>query len=252
MSAALRGGALQEAVAGQFATRVVPAVEAATRQMFGQVEAALGAWAAEGRQQAAGSGLAAAVAQLQAVAGTLQRDVAEGQRQLVRMASSGGGAGGGAAAGAQRPGAAPAAPVVQDPRARVTALLAARDYDGAFNAALSAASPDLLMWTCRQVSPSQLAAAEPPPLSQVCLLSLVQQLGANLSPGADADLKLDWLTEVAPLLEPGNATIAPHLRGVLGAVMGQLKGLAGQLPHTDAVGRKAKLTIHVVNSLLHQ
>ncbi|KIY93768.1 hypothetical protein MNEG_14195 [Monoraphidium neglectum] len=227
--------------------------------MFGQIESALSGWLAESRQQAAGSGLAAAVAQLQAVAGSLQREVAEGHRQLVRLASQGsaagatssGGAGGGRSGGG---GGGAAAPV--DPRARVSALLAARDYDGAFNAALSAASPDLLTWTCRQLSPAQLAAAEPPPLSQICLLSLVQQLGANLGTPvlgkADADLRLDWLTEVAPLLEPSAPAIAPHLRGVLGSVMAGLKALAGQLPHTDPVGRKAKLAIHVVNSLLHQ
>ncbi|GBF96126.1 hypothetical protein Rsub_08874 [Raphidocelis subcapitata] len=245
VAAALRGGALQEAVAGQFASRVAPAVEAAARQMFGQVEGAFAAWMAEARQQSAASGLASAVAQLQSVAATLQRDVSEGQRALVRLASSGGG-------GAPQAAAAPAAPSAQDLRARVGALLAARDYDGAFNAALSAASPELLLWTCRQVSPAALAAAEPAPLSQVCLLSLVQQLGANLAPGPDADLRLEWLTEVAPLLEPGNATTAPHLRGVLNSVMAALKALAGQLPHTDAVGRKAKLALHVVNSLLHQ
>jgi enhancer of mRNA-decapping protein 4 len=215
--------------------------------MFGQVEAAFAGWMADARAQAAAAGLPAAVAQLQSVAATLKRDVAEGQRALVRMASSGGGTGGGGG-GAGGGGSAPA----QDPRQRIAALVTARDYDGAFNAALSAASPELLLWACRQVSPAALAAAEPPALSQACLLSLVQQLGANLGPGPDAELRLEWLTEVAPLLEPGNPVIAAHLRGVLSAVMGHLKALAGQLPHTDAVGRKAKLTIHVVNSLLHQ
>jgi hypothetical protein len=248
VAAALRGGALQEAVAAQFASRVAPAVEAAARQMFGQVEAAFAAWMAEARSQAAGAGLGATVSQLQAVVNTLQRDVAEGQRTLVRMASSSGGGGTWPGGGAT----APAAPPQQDPRQRISGLIAARDYDAAFNAALSAASPELLLWVCRQMSPSALAAAEPPALSQVCLLSLVQQLGANLGPGPDAELRLDWLTEVAPLLEPGNPVIAPHLRGVLGAVMAALKALAGQLPHTDATGRKAKLAIHVVNSLLHQ
>ncbi|KAI8474285.1 MAG: hypothetical protein J3K34DRAFT_494464 [Monoraphidium minutum] len=248
VAAALRGGAVQEAVASQFAGRVAPAVESATRAMFSQVEAALGAWLAESRAAAASSGLAAAVSQLQGVAGSLQREVAEGQRALVRLASQGGGGGPPAAAGGGAPAAAP------DARGRVVAALAARDYDAAFNAALSAASPELLSWTCRQVSPAALAAAEPPPLSQICLLSLVQQLGANLGPGGgpDAELRLDWLTEVAPLLEPAAPSVAPHLRGVLGAVMGSLKALAGGLPHTDPAGRKAKLAIHVVNSLLHQ
>lgn len=257
VTAALRGGALQEAVASQFAGRVAPAVESATRQMFGQVEAAFSSWLAESRQQAASSGLAAAVSQLQGVVGTLQRDVAEGQRTLVRLASqssAGGAASGGGAPWAGGAGAGGGAAPQQDPRARIPGLLAARDYDGAFNAALSAANPELLIWTCRQVSPAALAAAEPAPLSQVCLLSLVQQLGANLglTGGADTDLRLDWLTEVAPLLEPSNPTIAPHLRGVLASVMAALKALAGHLPHTDPVGRKAKLAIHVVNSLLHQ
>ncbi len=82
------------------------------------------------------------------------------------------------------------------------------------------------------------------------LLSLLQQLAADLS--TDAELKLDWLTNVAPCVQPGDPQVAPHLRSVLGGVMANLKALMGRLSSNDPVAKKGKVAAHLVNSLLHQ
>ncbi|CAN7939103.1 unnamed protein product [Ixodes hexagonus] len=61
-------------------------------------------------------------------------------------------------------------------------------YNAAFQQALSAADLTIVMATCEMVSPSSLFDASPCPLQQPVLLSLIQQLCANLA--ANTDLKL--------------------------------------------------------------
>lgn len=89
-------------------------------------------------------------------------------------------------------------------------------------------------------------------LSQTTLLSLVHQLSTNLSSDANSPLKLSWLAEAAPVIDPHDPVTAPHLQGVLTGVLNSLKQLVLSLPQTDPMAKKGKVTLHLFNSLLHQ
>lgn len=103
-----------------------------------------------------------------------------------------------------------------------------------------------------QVDPAQVLGGASMALSQTTLLSLVHQLSTNLSPDADAAMKLAWLAEAAPAVDPHDSVTQPHLRSVLTGVMNSLKQLVTALPQSDAMAKQGKITLHLFNSLLHQ
>jgi enhancer of mRNA-decapping protein 4 len=141
-----------------------------------------------------------------------------------------------------------------DPRFALHGLLRAGQIDQAFSQALSLSSLDLVVWTCRQAGPAaSVAGREPCPLSQVVLLSLVQQLAADLRADGDAELKLDWLGECCPALQPRDPAISPHLRAALSPAVPGLRALAtGGAGIDPSLAKRAKTVVHLFNSLLHQ
>ena len=105
------------------------------------------------------------------------------------------------------------------------------------------------MWLCKQISPDTVFDVEPCPLSQEVLLSFVTHLAHQL-PTHDTDLKLSWLVQAAPAIDPRHPRVAEHCRQVLEPVKAQLTGLARSL--SGEPGKQAKTAVHLVNSLLHQ
>ncbi|KAF8067359.1 Acsf3 [Scenedesmus sp. PABB004] len=236
----------------------------------------------------AAAALNASVAQLQGVVAGMRGELADTSRSLSRLASTAAersaGSGGGALSVAQLEAgrAAPAA----DPRLEISTLLGVRKYEDALVRALNTASLDVVLWTCKQaraaaarahararparvrppltarrgaprraapqVDPALVLGGSPLALSQPTLLSLVHQLASDLRNDANAALKLAWLAEAAPVLDPHDATTAPHLKGVLTGVMAALKALVASLPGAEPLAKKAKVTLHLFNSLLHQ
>lgn len=59
--------------------------------------------------------------------------------------------------------------------------------------ALSARNVQLITWLCSKMDPHAIFSMRPLPLSQYVLLSLIQQLGFDLT--RDTELKLTWLRE---------------------------------------------------------
>jgi hypothetical protein len=103
-----------------------------------------------------------------------------------------------------------------------------------------------------QIDPAQVLGGASMNMNQTTLLSLVHQLSANLASDADTPLKLAWLAEAAPAVDPHDPMTEPHLRAVLSGVMNSLKQLVMALPQTDAMAKQGKITLHLFNSLLHQ
>lgn len=103
-----------------------------------------------------------------------------------------------------------------------------------------------------QIDPAQVLGGASMNMSQTTLLSLVHQLSANLSSDADTPLKLAWLAEAAPAVDPHDPVTEPHLRTVVSGVMNNVKQLVMALPQTDAMAKQGKITLHLFNSLLHQ
>lgn len=89
-------------------------------------------------------------------------------------------------------------------------------------------------------------------VSQTTLLSLVHQLSVDLKNDANTPVKLNWLTEAAPVIDPHNPVTAPHLKVVLTGVMTSLKQLVNSLPSNDVMAKQGKVALHLFNSLLHQ
>lgn len=66
----------------------------------------------------------------------------------------------------------------------------------------------------------------------------------------DTAVKLLWIKEAAPNLDPNDALLAPHMREILQALYQQLHACLLSSPPQQA--RTTKVVVHLVNSLLHQ
>ena len=64
-------------------------------------------------------------------------------------------------------------------------------------------------------------------------------------------MKLAWIREAAPNLDPQDALLAPHMRNILTTLFRGLQAV--QASATDAADKKnARVVAHIVNSQLHQ
>eukprot|EP00871_Galdieria_phlegrea_P002759 jgi/Galph1/3484/GphlegSOOS_G2121.1 len=97
-------------------------------------------------------------------------------------------------------------------------LLDQNNYEGAFLLALGASNLDIVEWLCMKLDVRELFQAEEIPLSQVTLLSLVQQLGFDLK--RETEMKIEWLREVLLLLETSDDMIQDYLGDTL-SMLGQ-------------------------------
>jgi hypothetical protein len=228
---------LGESFKTAFAKQLVPAFEGAAQSMFGQMNAALAAGLEEHLRAsraalAEPTGLAASLRDSLGAAHALAESLRQGQEGLARSA----------AASASAGGRAPAAP--KDARAELRALAAAGRHEEAFSRALGLQDAGTVAWLCAQSDAAALLARDPPALSQMVLLSLVQQLASDLSTGAAT--KLQWIREAAMVLNPRDPQTGPHLRPVLEQVTAGLKAALAGLKGGDA--SSCKLAMHVVHS----
>lgn len=66
----------------------------------------------------------------------------------------------------------------------------------------------------------------------------------------DTGIKLQWLKEAAPVLDPDDTMLAPHMRQILQQLFAALQACQPLASPGDA--RACRHVIHLVNSLLHQ
>ena len=112
----------------------------------------------------------------------------------------------------------------------------------AFNTALTANSLPIVVSTCEKVNPNQIFHQNPCPLSQEVLLSLIQQLAQNLE--SYTDLKLNYLNEAVPSLEPDNESTKMYIPNVMSGVLDQLTKFARNNPN-----KKVKMLTMAVQGL---
>jgi enhancer of mRNA-decapping protein 4 len=238
VAASLSGKPLQEAFRSAFAKQLVPAFEAATQAMFQQIQSAFAAGFEEHLQATRtslaepaklASQLAASLSSAQSLAASLN----QGQQQLLRAQSIGG-----APSGALSP----AAQV--DVRGELSSLLRSHQYEQAFSRALGLQDVSTVGWLCTQADAAAVLSRDPCPLSQMVLLSLVQQLSADLT--ASLAAKLAWIREAALQLNPKDPVLARHLRPVLEGVHTALAAAAARATGPDAAS--CRLALHVVHS----
>jgi len=116
----------------------------------------------------------------------------------------------------------------RNPRAEIDGLLAQERFEQAFTFALGERDLGLVTWLCSRLEPRGFFLLHRQPLSQVTLLSLLQQLGFELS--VDPIIKLSWLTEIATQLNPKDEAIQWHVASLLENLLGNVQSLAVQAP----------------------
>jgi len=106
---------------------------------------------------------------------------------------------------------------MQHMRKEILGALQVRQYEVAFTKALSASSADMAIFVCKAANLEDVLGGDSSALSQPILLCLMQQLGAGLVSSVDSDLQtiLVWLQEIALSVDPGDEGIQRHVPSVL-------------------------------------
>ena len=136
-------------------------------------------------------------------------------------------------------------PRSQDHKSEIKSLVASGRYEEAFGKALSLQDLSIVSWICSNVDAATVLSSTNS-LSQMVLLSLLQQLAADLS--GNTATKLQWVREAAMTINPTDHTIAAHIKPVLEHVLSSLQTILPSLQPEDA--SSCKLALHVVRSQL--
>ena len=134
-----------------------------------------------------------------------------------------------------------------DVRGELSSLLRAGEYEQAFSRALGLQDVSTVGWLASQTDAASVLGCDPCPLSQGILLSLVQQLSADLQ--SNLGVKLAWIREAALLINPADPMLARHLRPVLEGVYAALQAAAGRLQGAEA--NSCRLAMHAFNRLFN-
>ncbi|EPS72410.1 hypothetical protein M569_02332 [Genlisea aurea] len=253
--------ALQETLKSSIEASVVPAFEMSCRAMFEQVDAAFQKGmiehtaAAHHQLEAAHSPLAVvlrdALNSASSITQTLSGEILEGQRKLLALAANSKSATSSLAAQLNN------GPLVAlheklevtlDPTKELTRLIGERKYDEAFTDALQRSDVGLVSWLCTQVDLAGILLMSPVPLSSGVLLSLLQQLGCDLS--NDTPRKLMWMREIVSAMNPGDPVIVMHARPILEQVYHVLNHQRGVHSTAGAEQSNIRLIMHAINSIL--
>ena len=108
-------------------------------------------------------------------------------------------------------------------------LLSQGQNERAFALALGKNDPGILMWLCGKLEPKVLGG--PPgvglPMSQIIVMSLLQQLGADLQ--NETKLKIGWIKACLSVLNPADPQVAPNAGRVLSQLGERLTSAADAL-----------------------
>lgn len=182
---------------------MIPAFEAATKQMFSQFATSLEGRAAPAQ---ANNEMNAKIDALTAMVQALSLEVSNLRK---------------AASGSSPPSKPPQPPQqvdqIQRMRSEILAALQIGNYEVAFTKALSASTAEMAVFCCRNSNLENVLGGNKPALSQPILLCLMQQLGAVLVTSTEADLatELAWLQEIALTLDTSDESIQRHVPSVL-------------------------------------
>ncbi|KAI9993581.1 hypothetical protein PInf_015866 [Phytophthora infestans] len=218
---------------------LIPSFQAATQKMFEQindtfVQGTRSAFESSG-QNTSNAKVASQLEQLTKVVESLSQQV----EQLSSAVNAG------AVDGAIAPTAQSAEELqLEAQKNTVLDCLSQNDWEEAFKFALGAQNVNLVAFTCQQCDPRLVLSSRQPKLSQMLILCLVQQLGADLVD--DLETKLNWLRESLLVMDVRDQTIA-------GFVTSVLQELQTGLNSVPAEFRDSQYTLlhHVLNSMLN-
>ncbi|XP_067007664.2 enhancer of mRNA-decapping protein 4 [Anabrus simplex] len=117
----------------------------------------------------------------------------------------------------------------------------------AFQQALSASDLSLVVFVCEKVNPQQVFSQTPCPLQQAVLLSLIQQLSADMT--THTELKHKYLEEAVVNLKPTDPTTREHMPSVIANLRRQLSAYISSNPN-HPITRKLRMLHMATQSLL--
>lgn len=217
---------IQDAFRHSFTKQIVPSFENACQSMFMQIDKAFTKGLNEHLAEPAK--LATNLRDSLTIAESIQRG-----DSFTRGLSS----------GAATSAASPRPPV--DERTELRALISAGRYEEAFSKALTLQDVGIVSWLCTQVDAAAVLSTTPPALSQMVVLSLIQQLSADLHTAVST--KLQWIREAAMVLNPRDPVlVSVNFKPVLEQVYSGLQATVPRLQGAEA--SSCKLAMHVVHS----
>nr|XP_037284210.1 enhancer of mRNA-decapping protein 4-like [Rhipicephalus microplus] len=130
---------------------------------------------------------------------------------------------------------------------QITLLVRQGQYNMAFQQALSISDLATVVATCEMVSPAVVFGEHPCPLQQPVLLSLIQQLCADLA--TSTEIKLKYLEEAVLSLDKENVVTKEHVQVILTQLCQKVEMFLTGAPAHDK-GRMAKRLLMVTQSCL--
>ncbi|GMF43797.1 unnamed protein product [Phytophthora fragariaefolia] len=218
---------------------LIPSFQAATQKMFEQindtfVQGTRSAFESSG-QNTSNAKVASQLEQLTMVVEDLSQQV----KQLSAAVNPGG------MDGALVPAAkSPEELLLEAQKDTVLDYLSRNEWEEAFKFALGAQSVNLVSFTCQQCDSRLVLSSRPPKLSQMLILCLVQQLGADLAD--DLETKLTWLRESLLVMNVRDSSISGFVTSVLQELQTGLNSVPSEY-------RDSQYTLlhHVLNSMLN-
>ncbi|XP_046677270.1 enhancer of mRNA-decapping protein 4-like, partial [Homalodisca vitripennis] len=143
------------------------------------------------------------------------------------------------------------APHIMDTKiqqSQILQLVTQGQINTAFQQALSASDLNLVVFVCEKVNPQQLFSQSPCPLQQHVLLSLVQQLSADMN--NHTDIKHKYLEEALMNLDIKNAMTREHIPVVLNNLQRQLQAYIANNPN-NRITRSIKLLLLASQAMLN-
>eukprot|EP00794_Sanderia_malayensis_P018597 gene18597-20463_t len=125
------------------------------------------------------------------------------------------------------------------------------DYENAFKVALSASDLDVVVYVCRKVDHEELFNTDSSTLNQPIILSLIQQLSADLS--NDTEIKENYLLAATCELDHKNEITAEHMPAVLGNLIKQADQTVQHMRQHDTTNpniKQLKSLSHIAKKLL--
>jgi len=137
---------------------------------------------------------------------------------------------------------------IGEARYRIALAIERHDVADALQVALTARNAELLSEACTQLNLRHVLQTQPEVVSQVLLISLLQQLA--LDARREPEKKLDWLEAVALAIDPADAGIAAHLQMIANQARESLVAASSAyaaLPKAE--GTRFRALIHILVSL---
>ncbi|XP_065065169.1 enhancer of mRNA-decapping protein 4-like isoform X3 [Rhopilema esculentum] len=119
----------------------------------------------------------------------------------------------------------------EDPFDQLNKNIESLDYNNAFTIALNAGDLNMVLYVCQRVDAEDLFSKKGNALSQPVILSLIQQLSAELT--IETDLKVNYLSEAITALDQKDEITAEHMPRVLENLSIQVNNATTLLKETE-------------------